>query len=64
MSDLGSRVNLDLWNLSTLKDFKNTKKRNSKYLLIFNVSILLRFGKTEHQYVSKIFFLILCQNNK
>ena len=26
------------------------------YLLTFNVSILLRFGKSEHQYVSKTCF--------
>ena len=41
--------------IHTLKDFKNAKSKFIN-LLTFNVSILLRFGKNEHQYVSKTCF--------
>ena len=41
---------------TTLKDFKNAKIEIRNIFLIFNVSILLRFAKNEHQYVSKTCF--------
>ena len=41
--------NPDIW--CTLKDFKNAKIE-----ITFDVSILLKFGKNEHQHVSKTCF--------
>ena len=61
-------VNVRIYNISsgcpencfshkrTLKDFKNAKIENSLYLLTFDFSILLRFGKNKHQYVSNTCF--------
>ena len=42
----------------TLKDFKIAKIGIHNIYYFFNVSILLKFGKNEHQYVSKTCFKI------
>ena len=39
--------------INILKDFKNAKFKIKKKILIFSVSISLKFGNNKHQYVSK-----------